>query len=84
MKKREYRAWDGVKMLYDIIPLGPDSEYAITDVQGLPNSPAALLYVKVKDVMDFTGILDIKGKKIFEGDIFRCTEELENGICAVH
>jgi len=66
----KFRAWDGNKMLEDIIPM---NNYAITEVQGLENKTSYCYYVAVEKIMQFTGFVDRKGIYIYEGDIVTFT-----------
>jgi hypothetical protein len=65
-RKIKFRAWTGIEMLNDIIPM---NQYAITNIQGFPNTTAQCLYVNVIDTMESIDALDINGKEIYIGDI---------------
>ena len=61
MKELKFRAWDGKKMIDDVIPTSETSivelfeyEHQVTDVEV---------------VEQYTGLKDKNGKEIFEGDI---------------
>jgi uncharacterized phage protein (TIGR01671 family) len=62
MKQRtiEFRAWDGTKMYSPAIVAGVSWDM-IRDVP-----------LKDDVIMQFTGIQDRNGKKIFEGDVVKC------------
>jgi len=64
----EFRAWDGKKMVYDDFAIRANG-YVFQAGSGFENDGE--LYDFRGEVMQFTGLLDAKGNKIFEGDIIR-------------
>lgn len=60
-KELEFRAWDGEEMHYEWLVIKQDRGFVV---------PTTLAKA-AKNVMQFTGLYDVKHKKVFEGDIVR-------------
>ena len=61
MKELKFRAWDGKKMIYDVIPA---SEASIVELFEYEHQ-----VTEVEAVEQFTGLKDKNGKEIYKGDI---------------
>lgn len=61
MRELKFRAWDGKKMIDDVVPT---SESSIIEVYEYEHQ-----YVEVEAVEQYTGLKDKNGKEIYEGDI---------------
>lgn len=65
-RELKFRAWDGNKMINDIVPINKNT--VITNIQGFPDSMMAVGCI-VTSIMQYTGLKDKNGKEIYEGDI---------------
>ena len=61
MKELKFRAWDGKKMIEDVIPVSE------TDIVELSEYEFQVTEVEV--VEQYTGLKDKNGKEIYEGDV---------------
>lgn len=65
MNNLKFNAWDGKKMLYDVIPYGEmNGEPTIIEVYEYEND-----IIIVKNILQFTGLHDAKGVALYDGDI---------------
>ena len=62
MKELKFRAWDGKKMIDDVIPASETSIIEFFDRYEWQET-------EVKAVEQYTGLTDKNGKEIYEGDI---------------
>ena len=69
MKELKFRAWDGKKMIEDVIPVSD------TDIVELFEHEHQV--TEVEAVEQYTGLKDKNGKEIYEGDIVTLDDEWE-------
>lgn len=70
-KELEFRVWTGLEMEYKVMVgfLGAFFVQGMDPKDSASMSPMNTKYLSHVSIMQFTGILDKTGKKIFEGDI---------------
>ena len=70
MREQKFRAWDGKKMHYDVIPLFFNEHEGPAIIE---HSNKGFMIKTVKALMEYIGRKDGTGKRVYEEDIVLCS-----------